>query len=378
VTRSVRVPLTGLVAQHTALEAELMPRVLEVVRAQSFILGEPVRAFEETLSRLLGVNGAVGVASGTDALVLGLKALGVGPGNVVVLPAFGFVATVEAVVLAGARPLFADVSGFVLDRASVEAALSRSPAVAGRVRAIVAVHLFGECAPMRGILALARDADAFVVEDSAQAILATDEGRVAGSMGSLGALSFFPTKNLGSWGDGGAVVSTDWALCDRVRRLRQHGIEGGRSVEIGTNSRLDALQATVLEVKARHLEDWTVRRGQVAEVYRRELASLGGRLRLPALPREGCRHVYHQFVVRTEDPASLARHLEARGIETRRYYPRPLPEEPAYASFAEGARFPRAEAAARESLGLPIYPELTREAQEAVVLGVRSFYGAPP
>jgi UDP-2-acetamido-2-deoxy-ribo-hexuluronate aminotransferase len=367
--------MTGLVAQHESLEAELVPRVLEIARAQSFVLGEPVRAFERTLCRMLGVAGAVGVASGTDALVLALKAIGIGEGDVVVVPAFGFVASVEAVVLAGARPLFADVRDFVLDRASVDAALSEAPEeTRSRVRAILPVHLFGECAPMTALSDLARAHGFLIVEDAAQAILATDARRAAGSMGSIGALSFFPTKNLGGWGDGGAVVLNDAALTDRVRRLRQHGMKDGRSLEVGTNSRLDALQAAVLEVKAKHLEAWTVRRGQVAAVYRRDLAALEGRLRLPPEPREGCRHVYHQFVVRVEAPESLARHLEGRGIETRRYYPHALHQEPAYARFAQSRRFPNAEAAARTSLGLPIYPELTEDAQHSVIDAIREFF----
>jgi dTDP-4-amino-4,6-dideoxygalactose transaminase len=370
--------MTGLVAQHRALEDDLLPGVLEIVRGQTFILGEPVRVFERTLAKLTHTTEAVGVGSGTDALLLSLRALGVGSGDLVVVPAFGFVASAEAVVLAGARPVFADVSGFLLDAASVRAALdAMEDSARRRVRAVLPVHLFGECACMGGsdgLLALADAHGMFVVEDAAQAILATDGGRPAGSMGAIGALSFFPTKNLGGWGDGGAVVTSDGAVGRRVRRLRVHGIEGGRSHEVGTNSRLDALQATVLEVKSRHLEAWTVARNRVADVYRRELATLEPRVRLPSAPREGCRHVYNQFVVRVADPDVLAAHLLARGVETRRYYQRPLPEEPAFASFVMGVRFPGATDAARSALGLPIYPELTEDAQAHVVESVRAFF----
>jgi len=370
--------MTGLVAQHRALEDDLLPGVLEIVRGQTFILGEPVRAFERTLARLTHATEAVGVGSGTDALLLSLRALGVGPGDLVVVPAFGFVASAEAVVMAGARPVFADVSGFLLDAASVRAALdAMEESTRRRVRAVLPVHLFGECACMGGpdgLLALADAHGMFVVEDAAQAILATDRGRPEGSMGALGALSFFPTKNLGGWGDGGAVLTSDDALGRRVRRLRVHGIEGGLSQEAGTNSRLDALQATVLEVKSRHLEAWTVARDRAADVYRRELATLEPRVRLPSAPREGCRHVYNQFVVRVADPDALAAHLLARGIETRRYYRRPLPEEPAFASFVTGVRFPGATDAARSALGLPIYPELAEDAQAHVVESVRAFF----
>jgi dTDP-4-amino-4,6-dideoxygalactose transaminase len=352
----MRVPMSGLPLQHQAIADEVVPRALELISAQKFILGEPVATFERTLAGLTGTPGAVGVASGTDALVLALRALGVGQGDLVVVPAFGFVATAGAVVLAGARPVFADVRGFVIDPASVEAQMAQT-----RVRAVIAVHLFGECAPMTALLALARAHGAVVVEDLAQAILATDDGRLAGSMGALGATSFFPTKNLGGWGDGGAVVGSGEAL-DRVRRLRVHGIASGASqevLEVGTNSRLDALQAVVLEVKSKHLEDWTVARERVANGYRAALALLSDRVRLPPVPRSGCRHVYNQFVVRVADPDGLARHLAERGIESRRYYARPVNEEPAFVGFAGGERFPGAEDAARGGLGLPIYPEMT-------------------
>jgi dTDP-4-amino-4,6-dideoxygalactose transaminase len=374
----MRVPMTGLVTQHQAIEGELLPRVLELIRGQRFILGEPVESFERTLASLTGTTHAVGVGSGTDALVLSLRALGIGSGDLVVVPAFGFVASAEAVVLTGACPVFADVSNFLLDVAGVEAALAAmDDDQRRRVRAILPVHLFGECACLdgpNGLLALACARDLFVVEDAAQAILATDRGRLAGSLGTLGALSFFPAKNLGGWGDGGAVVTSDGALGRRVRRLRVHGLERGRSEEAGTNSRLDALQATVLEVKSKHLEAWTVARAAVAEVYRRELGSLDPHLCLPRTPREGCRHVYNQFVVRVADPDALAAHLLARGVETRRYYPRPLPEEPAFSPFVTGLRLPGATVAARSALGLPIYPELTENAQAHVVESVRAFF----
>jgi dTDP-4-amino-4,6-dideoxygalactose transaminase len=217
----MRVPFTGLVAQHRVLEADLLPTVLELVRAQTFVLGEPVRVFERTLSHLLHVKDAVGVASGTDALVLSLRALGIGPGDAVVVPAFGFVASAEAVALVGARPVFADVKGFLLDAETLEAALLRAKTGSmGRVRAILPVHLFGECAPMAELSVIAKAHDLSVIEDAAQAILATDVGSVAGSLGACGVLSFFPTKNLGGWGDGGAVVSNDVELATRVRRLR--------------------------------------------------------------------------------------------------------------------------------------------------------------
>jgi dTDP-4-amino-4,6-dideoxygalactose transaminase len=365
----MRVPMSGLTLQHEAIADELVPRVLELAAAQTFVLGEPVLAFERTLARLAGTREAVGVASGTDALLLSLRALGIGPGDLVLVPAFGFVATAGAVVLSGARPVFADVRGFLLDPEGVEKAISRR-----EVRAVIAVHLFGECAPMGPLCELARSHGAVVVEDLAQAILATDAGRPAGSMGALGAVSFFPSKNLGAWGDGGGVVGAGEAI-ERVRRLRVHGIRDGKSREVGTNSRLDALQAVVLEVKSRHLEAWTVARQRVADAYRTALAPFAEHVRLPPVPREGSRHVYNQLVVRVKDPEALARHLAARGIDSRRYYARSLAEEPAFAPFAEGERFPGAEDAARSALGLPIYPELTVEQMGEVVAAVEELFG---
>jgi dTDP-4-amino-4,6-dideoxygalactose transaminase len=368
----VRVPMVDLTAQHRAIAFEVLPRVLDLVGAQTFILGPQVLDFERTLSGLVGTAHAVGVASGTDALVLSLRALGIGPGDRVVVPAFGFVASAEAVRIVGAEPRFADVRDFLLDPLAVEACLHDAPGRA--VRAIMPVHLFGECAPMRALLAVAKAYDLGVVEDAAQAILATDDGQLAGSIGDLGALSFFPSKNLGAWGDGGAVVGSSDALLDRVRSLRAHGVTAEGVAEIGTNSRLDALQAVVLEAKSSHLERWTIARGRVADRYREALAPLEEHVRLPPVPRPGCRHVYNQFVVRVRDPEALAAHLASRGVETRRYYPRPLPEEPAFAPFARGQRFAGAEDAARSSLGLPIFPELTDAQQDHVVEGVREFF----
>jgi dTDP-4-amino-4,6-dideoxygalactose transaminase len=375
--------MIDLPAQHRAIADEVLPRVLELVGAQTFILGSSVLDFERTLSGLVGTPHAVGVASGTDALVLSLRALGVGPGNLVVVPSVGFVASAEAVRLVGARPIFADVRDFLLDAVSVEACLGSltrgsdglyRDVSGGTARAILPVHLFGECVPMRHLTELAKAYGLDIVEDAAQAILATDEGRLAGSMGVLGAFSFFPSKNLGAWGDGGAVVGSSEALLRRVRILRAHGLTSEGISEVGTNSRLDALQAVVLEVKSKHLTEWTLARAVVAERYRIALAPLAEHVRLPPAPRANCRHVYNQFVVRVGNPAALASHLAARGVETRRYYPRTLPAEPAFEPFARGRRFVGAEDAAKSSLGLPMYAELTHDQQDYVVDGVRAFF----
>jgi dTDP-4-amino-4,6-dideoxygalactose transaminase len=384
----LRVPLVDLKAQHEGLAAEVMPRVAELLDRQAFILGPAVETFEATLTRLTGARHAVGVASGSDALVLALRAAGVGPGDAVVTGAFGFVATAEAIVRVGAVPIFADVEGFLVTAATVERVLDAmrapsdgtyvDPASGAVVRAVLVTHLFGESCRTQDLRALGERpgrARLALLEDAAQAILATDDGVVAGGQGDFAALSFFPSKNLGAWGDGGAVLGGDAVAMARVRRLRVHGLDAGRFVEVGMNSRLDALQAVVLEVKSRHLEAWTRRREEVALRYREGLASLEGELVLPPAARPGSRHVHHQFVVRTDRRALLARRLAEHGVETRAYYPHPLHHEPC---FAAGARVPvplaGAEAAARTALGLPIYPELRADAQEHVIASVRRFF----
>jgi dTDP-4-amino-4,6-dideoxygalactose transaminase len=384
----VRVPLVDLKAQHASIAADLALKVGELVAQQAFILGPAVATFEATLARLTGAPHAVGVGSGSDALLLALRAAGIGPGHAVITGAFGFVATPEAVVRAGAVPIFADIDGFLVTAGTIERVLATmrrradgahvDPASGAIVRGILVSHLFGESVATRDLVQLARATGHepyAVVEDAAQAILSTDDGVLAGSQGDFAALSFFPTKNLGGWGDGGAVLGKDPIAMQRVRRLRQHGIDGGRFVEVGMNSRLDALQAVVLEVKAQHIEAWTVRREAIARRYREGLGSLEGRLELPPATRPGSRHVYHQFVVRTGRRDALARHLEALGVETRAYYRQPLHREPCFGGIASSpVALDRAEAAAESSLGLPIYAELTPAAQEHVMAGILAFF----
>ena len=360
-----RVPMVDLRAQHAAIGADLQAAAMAVVERQAFILGEPVARFERTLEALSGTTHAIGVASGSDALALALRAVGVGPGDGVVTSAFGFVATAEAIVRVGARPIFADVDEYNLAPASVEEALARAHPRAP-ARAILPAHLFGACAPMGELVGIARRHALAVVEDAAQAILATSaapsgaRGR-AGSLGDAGALSFFPSKNLGGWGDGGAVVTSRQDVADRVRALRVHGSPAFDVV--GTNSRLDALQAAVLGAKVPYLEGWTAARVRVADRYRDLLAPLGERV---LLPRASEGHVYNQFVLRVERRDALLEHLARHGIEARAYYPRALHELPAFAAFADGMHHPRAEGAARTAVGIPIYPELS-EAQQAEV-----------
>jgi len=385
----VRVPLADLAAQHAAIRAEVMAAAMAVIERQEFILGEPVARFEATLAKIAGVPHAVGVASGTDALVLALRALGIGAGDTVVTTPLTFVATAEAILTAGAVPLFADVEPdtLTLDPASVDTQIARARARGASVKAILPVHLFGQCADMAGLGKVARAHRVVIVEDAAQAVGARDAaGASAGGAGECGCFSFFPSKNLGGWGDGGAVVTRDVEIAGRLRRLRAHGIVRTRApssvvieeaIERGTNSRLDALQAAVLDAKAAHLESWTRARRERAAIYGERLAGLP--LTLPT-PRPGSLHVFHQFVVRTPQRDALAAHLAARGIETRAYYALPLHHHALFRPFAPlGGELPHADAAGRTLLAIPLFAELDEAAQAHVVESIQAFFPpAPP
>jgi dTDP-4-amino-4,6-dideoxygalactose transaminase len=355
----------------------MMAAVGEVIEAQAFVLGEPVSRFERTLAAMAGATHAIGVASGTDALVLALRALDVRPGDRVLVPSLTFVASAEAVVAVGARPVFVDVdaASLTLDPVQAEIALARARAAGDPIRGVVPVHLFGQPAPARTLVSLARTYGAVVVEDAAQAVLGCDGDQPVGAIGDAGCFSFFPAKNLGAWGDAGAVTTNDLALAQRVRRLRQHGAIPGSPdqpiEEPGMNSRLDAIQAAVLDVKARYLEAWTRAREAVAARYHALLGDLPG-LVLPRA-REGSRHVYHQFVVRTARRDELAAHLKEEGIASRAYYTRPVHRHPAYAGYERGP-LPETEAASQELLALPIYAELTLDTQARVAHAVRTFF----
>lgn len=366
----IRVPLLDLRAQYASIRDEIRAAIDRVCDSQQFILGPEVEAFEREAAAFLGVRHAVGVSSGTDALLVALWALGVGPGDEVIVPAYTFFATAGAPARLGARPVFADVEpeSLNLDAAEVRARLTP------RTKAIVPVHLFGRPADLEPLEGLGVP----VVEDAAQAIGARDaKGRAAGTAGRAGCFSFFPSKNLGGFGDGGMVVTDDAALAERLRILRVHGMNPKyHHREVGGNFRLDALQAAVLRVKLRHLPRWTAARRERAERYRRLFreAGLEGRVRLPA---DAPGHVYHQFVIRAAERDRLRVHLERAGIGTEIYYPVPLPHQRCFAGLGHRpGEFPVSEAAARESLALPIYPELTEDQQRAVAAAVAEYYGA--
>jgi dTDP-4-amino-4,6-dideoxygalactose transaminase len=368
------VPLLDLVAQYQTIKDVVLPALQSVIERQQFIMGPEVGELECAVAGLLGVRQAVACASGTDALLLPLKAMRLEPGDEVITPSFTFFATAGAVHNAGGTPVFVDIdpSTFIVDPAAVETAITP------RTRAIIVVHLYGQMAPMEPILGFAGRRGIAVIEDTAQAIGARQriggEPRPAGSLGFAGSLSFFPSKNLGAWGDGGMMLTQDEALGARLRKLRLHG--GAKQYhheEVGTNSRLDTLQAAVLLVKLQYLTRWNAARRARAARY--DHAFTGHPAVCPPRVDPANEHVYHQYTIRAERRDELAAHLKGRGIGHAVYYPVGLHLQPCFASlgYRKGS-LPATEAAMASVLSLPIYPELTDAQQDAVIAAVREFY----
>jgi dTDP-4-amino-4,6-dideoxygalactose transaminase len=366
-------PFLNLKAQHAEIQAEVLAAIDRVLQTQTFILGQEVKAFEGEIAALVEVPFAIGCASGSDALLLSLMALGVGPGDEVVTTPFTFVATVGAVVRLGARPIFVDIdpSTFNLNPSLLESALS------DRTRAIIPIHLFGLAADLGPITEIANRRNVPVVEDAAQALGARYENQPVGSFGATGCFSFFPSKNLGGAGDGGMITTYDSELAERLRVLRVHG--GKRKYHydlIGINSRLDSLQAAILRAKLPHLDRWTQARRAHAGRYHRLFAAAGllERVTLPATPLNSF-HVYNQFTIRAERRDELREFLQHRAIPTEIYYPVPLHLQPAFAYLGHRqGDFSESEAASREVLSLPIDPSLEEEHQFAVVDAISEFY----
>lgn len=375
----MKVPSIDLPAQARSLGRALHDAVAEVLADQQCILGPHVERFERAMAAYVGVAHAVGVGSGTDALLLALDALGVGPGSLVVTTPFTFFATGSTIARLGARVVFADVDPATcnLDPASVDAAIAKAP---GRVAGIVPVHLYGRLADLSGLGAIAARHGCWLLEDAAQAIGARREGRHAGTVGRAGCFSFYPTKNLGALGDAGMVVTDDGALAARLRRDRHQGqVDRYRHASLGMCSRLDAVQAAVLATKLPHLERWTARRREIATVYdaRLRAAGLAGRSGAPLVlpPLAGEDHVWHQYVVRAERRDALLAHLSGDGIGAAVYYPLPLHRQPPLAAASvTPVPLDESERAAHEVLALPIYPELDDARLDAVVDAVRRFY----
>lgn len=377
------IPMLDLRAQFEIIAPEIRAAVEAVLTAQQFVLGPQVEALEREIAEACGVRYGVGLASGTEALELGLHACGVKAGDEVIVPAFTFIATGSAVSALGARPVFADIepATFNLDPDQIEARIT------ARTRAILVVHLFGLAADMDPILAIAEKHGIPVIEDNAQSFGATYHGRKTGSMGRLGCLSFYPSKNLGAYGDAGMIVTSDEKLAARLRTLRNHGQTGQYlSTERGWNSRLDELQAAILRVKLRHLADWTATRLAHARLYDSLLGDLPG-IVLPRVP-PGRDHVYYLYTIRVEGRSIgytrandrgnevrsdlIQQRLKERGVASMVYYPVPLHLQPLYALLGgKPGELRVSERAAREVLSIPIYPELTREQIERVAQEVR-------
>jgi len=387
------VPLLDLKAQHATIRDEIREALDRVLEEQHFILGPEVEAFERELAAYCQCAHGVGVSSGSDALLVALMALRIRPGDEVIVPSYTFFATAGAVARLGARPVFVDIEPvtYNLDPARLEALITP------RTRAIIVVHLYGQMVEMDPVLEVARRHGIKVVEDAAQAIGAEYKGRRAGSLGDLGCFSFFPSKNLGAAGDGGMVTTNDAALADRVKLLRNHGYRPKYyNKEVGGNFRLDAIQAAMLRVKLRHLDAWTQARQKNAATYLRLLAEAGLLIDVPACGRDGCRaapcslettpgvvfptalpdrrHTYNYFVIRAGKRDALQAHLKQQRVGTEIYYPVPLHLQECFAELEYRAGdLPASECAAKTTLALPIYPELTEAMLAQVVRAIREF-----
>jgi dTDP-4-amino-4,6-dideoxygalactose transaminase len=363
----VIVPLLDLKAQYATIKDEVRVALDRVLESQQFILGPEVEGLEDEIASYCGCQFAIGVSSGTDALLAALMAIGIKAGDEVITTPYSFFATASSIVRLGARPVFVDVDPetFNIDAAQIETRIT------SKTRAIMPVHLFGQVSDMETILRVARSHQLIVIEDAAQAIGAERHGRRAGSMGDIGCFSFFPSKNLGAFGEAGIITTNSAELAERIRMLRNHGSRSKYDNELlGGNFRLDAIQAAVLRVKLKYLDGWSEARKRNATLYRRLLS--GAHIELPTeLP--AVRHIYNQFVIRSTRRDDLMAHVRRQGIGVEVYYPIPLHLQPslAVAGYKAGD-LPASEQAAKESLALPIYPELTPEMIQVVAEAVRS------
>jgi dTDP-4-amino-4,6-dideoxygalactose transaminase len=370
----MNVPMLDLVAQYNAIKDDVVPAMMKVVETQQFIMGPAVPQLETEIARLSHAKHGIGCASGTDALLLPLKALNLKPGDEIITTPFTFFATAGTIHNAGGTPVFVDIQPdtFNIDPAAVKRAIT------ARTRAIVPVHLYGQMADMLELMAIARARNIPVIEDAAQAIGARrkmdGEWRMAGELGWVTGYSFFPSKNLGAWGDGGMMVTSDDAAADRLKKLRLHG--GAKQYhheEVGTNSRLDSLQAAILLAKLPHLADWSARRREHAAYYTKAFAGVS-QVKPPAVDAAN-EHIFHQYTLRAERRDELQAHLKKEGIGHAVYYPLPLHRQPCFAhlGYKDGS-LPQSERASREVISLPIYPELTRAQLDRVIDAIRGFY----
>lgn len=359
------IPMLDLKAQYASIRNEIRAAIDEVLESQHFILGPNVKALETEMASYCGTRFAVGVASGTDALILALHAAGVGPGDEVICPTFSYIATGDSISLLGGKPVFVDIlpDTFNMDAGQIEARITP------RTKVILPVHLYGHPADMDAILEIARKHNIKVIEDNAQAIGARYKGHRTASMGDMGCISFFPSKNLGGYGDGGMVVTHSEELAHRLRSLRAHGTKKHKymSEEQGWNSRLDELQAAILRVKLRHLDKWAQGRRENAARYDKLLSSVPGVVAPKVAP--WAEHVYHQYTIRVPHRDALQKTLADQGVPTTVYYPVPMHQQGMYQSLPQRT-LPVSEKAAAEVVSLPIYPELSVQQIERVAQAI--------
>lgn len=362
------ISLVDLTAQYHSIKKEIDAAVLSTLESGHFILGPQVVKFEESIASYLGVKHAIGLASGTDALVIAMRALNIGEGDEVIIPAYTFFATAGTVMSVGAKPVIVDIDpqSYQINVGKIEAAITSN------TKAIIPVHLYGHPSEMNPILEIARRYGLKVIEDNAQGYGAEYLGRKTGAMGEVGCLSFFPTKNLGAYGDGGMVVTNDEALAEQMRMLRAHGWKKKYYSEmVGYNSRLDAIQAAILQAKFAHLDEWNDKRRELAKRYNEHLTPFGI---VTPVEREWAKHVYHLYIIRSTKRDDLQAFLKEKGIASEVYYPIPphLSVPCRKYGYKEGD-FLHAENAAKETLALPLYPELTLKQQDEVIAAVKEF-----
>lgn len=375
----MQVPLLELKLQYKYIQQDIKEAVAAVLESQQFIMGPQVSSLEERVGTYVGSKNAIAVASGSDALLISLMAIGIKPGDAVITTTYTFFATAGAVSRLNAVPVFVDIDPktYNIDPQLIEEILHKK-SFGQKIKAIIPVHLFGQSAEMNSIMDIARRHNLIVIEDAAQAIGAEYDGKKTGSMGEFGCFSFFPSKNLGAYGDGGLVVTDNDEFAEKLRILRLHGSRPKYHHKfIGLNSRLDNIQAAVLEVKLKHIDKWNEGRILNAEWYNKKFAEaglIGDFINVPY--SNGCGHVYNQYVIRAGNRDGLAKHLKNNGVGCEIYYPIPLHLQECYKNlgYKEGD-FPISEFAAKETLALPVYPELSMEQKEYVVENVRKFYG---
>ncbi|KPJ73549.1 transcriptional regulator [Parcubacteria bacterium DG_74_1] len=361
-----------LTAQYKSIKKEIDTAIKRVLDDANFIGGKGVQELEKEVAKFCGVKYAIGVNSGTDALFLSLKSLGIGPGDEIITTPFTFIATAGVIANCGAKPIFVDIdpNTFNINSSKIEKAITK------KTRVILPVHLFGQMADMTVIMRIARKHNLCVVEDAAQAIGAEYKGKKAGAIGDLGCFSFFPSKNLGAYGDGGMIITNKKKLAEKIRLLKNHGSspkEKYLNLSIGTNSRLDALQAAILRVKLRYLSRWSEERAERASYYSKKLKRVEDII--TPLTESKRNHIFHQYTIRTKSRDKLRKYLEEKGIPTMIYYPLSLHLQPAfkYLNYKEG-NFPEAERVAKEVLSLPIYPELRKKRQNFIIKKIIDFY----